>query len=154
MRDDRIMIVLKWVAVAVGVLWIGAAGWGELTKMTLPDGFRSTAYKREAEHCRGSFESRYECKNAIIITNDNSTFNDWALRLLVVFGPPGAIALLYGQVQRRRERQAEEERERRAAAHLKKLRKDHEEARRISHEAQEVAEEIVHPSSGPKRRPA
>lgn len=160
MREDRHMPILKWCAVAVSVLWMAAAGWGELSKMSLPDDFRSASYKREAERCGGSFSSRYECKSSIIIGNDNSTFYDWALRLAIVFVPPALIRMLYSKVQERRERQAEEERERRALAQLKRmraeqaeLRRQHEEARRMAQEAtKQAAQQII--GSGPKRRPA
>jgi hypothetical protein len=160
MREDRHMPILKWCAVAVSVLWMAAAGWGELSKIALPNDFRSASYKHEAEHCAGSFASRYECKSSIIIGNDNSTFYDWVLRLAIVFVPPALIGILYSKVEERRERQAEEERERRALAQLKRiraeqaeLRRQHEEARRAAQDAaQQTAQQII--GTGPKRRPA
>jgi hypothetical protein len=160
MPEDRQMPILKWCAVAVSTVWIAAAGWGELSKMTLPDDFRSDSYKREAERCGGSFSSRYECKSSIIIGNDNSAFYDWSLRLAIVFVPPALIAMLYGKVQKRREREAEEERERRALAQLKRMRAEHAEQRRRHEEARlaaqaatkQAAQQII--GQGPKRRPA
>jgi len=160
MQEDRHLPMLKWCAVAVSVLWMVAAGWGELSKITLPDDFRSTSYKREAERCAGSFANRYECKSSIIIGNDNSTFYDWVLRFAIVFVPPALIAALYSKVQERRERQAEEERERRALAQLKRMRaeqaeirRQHEEARRAAQEAaKQTAQQIV--GRGANGRPA
>jgi hypothetical protein len=152
MREDRVMPVLKWCAVAVSVLWIAAAGWGELSKISMPEDFRSTAYKRQAEHCSGSFANRYECKSSIIIGNDNSAFYDWVLRLAIVFAPPLLLAGLYSKVQQRRERQAEEERERRAVAQLKRIRAEQEEIRRIHAEARHAGEKTIH--RGPTSHPA
>lgn len=147
MQEDRQMSILKWGALAVGLLWAIAAGWGELSKIELPDDFRSPAYKRQAEKCEGSFARRYECKSAIIINNDNSTFYDWALRLIIVFGPPTLIWGLYNRVQARRERQAEEERERRAVAQLKRIRAEQEELRRIHAATRHAVEEAVNHST-------
>ena len=147
MQEDRQMSILKWGALAVGLIWAIAAGWGELSKMELPDNFRSTSYKRQAEKCEGSFQNRFDCKSAIIINSDNSTFNDWVLRFAIVFGPPVLIWVLYNQVQRRRERQAEEERERRAVAQLKRIRAEQEELRRIHEATRHAIEEAVHHST-------
>jgi hypothetical protein len=160
MPEDRQMPILKWCAVAVSVLWIAAAGWGELSKMALPDDFRSYSNKRVAERCGGSFSSRYECKSSIIIGNDNSAFYDWSLRLAIVFVPPALLALLYSRVQKRRERQAEEERERRAIAQLKRMRAEQAELRRQHDEARlaaqaatrQAAQQII--GKAIKRRPA
>ena len=152
MRPDRQMPILKWCAVAVSVIWIAAAGWAELGRIELPDDFRSASYKRAAERCAGSFASRYECKSQIIISNDNSAFYDWAMRLAIVFLPPALIALLYNRVQRRRERQEEEERERRAVAQLRKLRAEQEEIRRRHEERRGAARDAAH--TGTPARPA
>ncbi|MGE5148043.1 MAG: hypothetical protein ACM3N5_14915 [Candidatus Eiseniibacteriota bacterium] len=146
------MSILKWGALAVALLWTVAAGWGELSKAELPDNFRSAAYKRQAEKCEGSFESRYECKSHIIINNDSSTFNDWVLRLAIVFGPSILIWVLYSRVQDRRERLAEEERERRAVAQLKRIRAEQEELRRIHEATRRTIDEAV--NHGTDGRPA
>jgi hypothetical protein len=139
--------MLKWCAVAVSVIWIAAAGYGELTKIEMPDDFRSAGYKREAERCAGDFARRYECKSQIIIGNDNSTFYDWVLRLGIVFVPPALIALLYNRVQERRERLEEEERERRAVAQLRKLRAEQAESRRRHEAARHAAQEAANPDA-------
>jgi hypothetical protein len=144
MFEDRQMPMLKWGALAVSLLWIVAAGWGELSKIELPDNFRSATYKRQAENCEGSFERRYECKSHIIINNDTSAFNDWALRLIIVFGPPALIVALFNRVRVRRERQAEEERERRAVAQLKRIRVEQEELRRLHEATRRTVEEAIH----------
>ena len=152
MRPDRQMSILKWAAVAASVVWIIGAGWGELSKMRLPDDFRSASYRRESENCAGSFAKRYECKSQIIIGNDNDAFYDWALRLAIVFAPPILIGVLFSKVQQRRERQAEEERERRAIAQLKRIRAEQAEIRRLNDQTRRVAEDIA--TSHAPRRPA
>jgi hypothetical protein len=145
MEADRHMPILKWCAVAVSVIWIIAAGWGELSKMELPNDFRSASDKREAERCGGSFARRYECKSSIIIGNDNTTFYDWVERLVIVFLPPLLIGLLYGKVQQRREQQVEEERERRAVAQLRRIRTEQAEIRRLHEETRRAIQDATHP---------
>ena len=153
MVEDRHMPMLKWGALAVSLLWMVAAGWGELSKMELPDDFRSAAYKRQAENvARAASSAATNASRRSSSTTTTARSTTGCCAWSSSSRRRHLIAALYNKVQQRRERQDEEERERRAVAQLKRIRAEQEELRRLHEATRRTVEEAVnHDTTG---RPA
>ncbi|TAN56768.1 MAG: hypothetical protein EPN26_03355 [Rhodospirillales bacterium] len=87
---------LKILALAVSLVWIVWAGWQQFA--ALPEDavqhHGSEVVKDRMKDCEGSFQQRYQCKEAIVIQSGRDTFNNMVLRLAIVFGPPFLLGIL------------------------------------------------------------
>ena len=96
-RPTQAMLV-KWGAIALGVLWLLGAGYQEFLKPDPMEIVRSAQLKRQLEACDGPFSVRYRCKSELMIESENRMFGKWTWKLGVVFIPLIVISLLYHSV--------------------------------------------------------
>ena len=61
---------------------------------------RQGELQRQLEDCKGSFKERYECKSALMRSEQQSSFYFWAERLGLVFGPPLLAYIAYNLIIR------------------------------------------------------
>jgi ActR/RegA family two-component response regulator len=91
-------MILRWSVTAIAVAWLALAAVNEYFEVGV---FEYQAQKdrealdRQLAQCRGDFKQRYECKSQLIRAAGSSSFNYWAARLGVVFGPPLALYVIY-----------------------------------------------------------
>mgnify|MGYP001809779347 CR=1 FL=1 len=97
----------KAVATALCLLWIG---WGVWTQfLSLPDeeieNHSSLSVKDRMSDCIGTFQQRYECKNAIVIETDRHNFFNAVGRLVLIVLPPILVFGVWRLVARPRDDQ-------------------------------------------------
>jgi hypothetical protein len=88
-------MVLKWIAIVASVIWIAVTFYQEFLDVD-PDqyGFRSAEVEARMKSCGGSFQQRYDCKEAIIIAKGHDSFLLWVEKAALVLGPPLILAFL------------------------------------------------------------
>lgn len=83
----------KSVATALCLLWIG---WGVWSQFLLPadelENHSSLSVRDRLSDCTGTFQQRYDCKNAIVIATDRSNFFNVVGRILIIVLPPLLVA--------------------------------------------------------------
>lgn len=89
----------KWAVIAIGAIWLLAAGWSQFSEVDTSYFYKSKHYVSSAQDrnvqrklakriCKGSFSQRYECRSSIMSTNEWQLFAVWAMKIMIVFGPP------------------------------------------------------------------
>jgi hypothetical protein len=93
--------VLKWIAVVASLIWISVTFYQEFLDVD-PDqyGFRSADVEARMKSCGGSFQQRYECKEAIIIAKGHDSFLLWVEKATLVLAPPLVLAFLLNRTGR------------------------------------------------------
>jgi hypothetical protein len=96
---------LRRAAMAVSVVWIGLTFYQEFVDVN-PDkyGFRSPEVEAQMHTCSGTFQQRYECKEAAILAKGRSSFIVWMEKVVVILGPPLLLVGLFGVAARRQSR--------------------------------------------------
>ncbi len=96
-------MLLKWIALAACVIWIAVTFYQEFLDVD-PDqyGFRSSEVESRMKACGGSFQQRYDCKEAIIIAKGHDSFLLWVEKSALVLGPPLILAFLLNRTGRGR----------------------------------------------------
>jgi hypothetical protein len=97
--------VVRWIAMMACVIWIGITFYQQFLSVD-PDqfSFRSADVESQMKTCGGSFQQRYECKEAIIIDKGHDSFLIWAEKGCLILVPPLIVAFLLnrGTTPRRR----------------------------------------------------
>jgi hypothetical protein len=97
--DRRVRETARWVIMAASLAWMGYAGWWQFS--AIPERELLTHSSADVQDrlrdCEGSFQKRYECKEAIVIKTQRDTFNNLVERLSIVVIPPilGGLAFAY-----------------------------------------------------------
>jgi hypothetical protein len=95
--------VLKWLAVIASAIWISVTIYQEFIEIDPTQyGFRSPEVEARMKACGGSFQQRYECKEAVIIAKGHDSFVIWMEKVALILGPPIVVAILIGRVGRER----------------------------------------------------
>jgi hypothetical protein len=132
---------VKWSAVLIAFLWMGAAGWHQFFATTDADrtAYQQQLYEQRLRDCRSQYATRYDCTSEVIRRQNHEIVVLWAIRLGIIFGPPLALALVYSIVSNTRERRKEVRRNR---ARLERKAREAEEARQraIEHGRQQIEE--------------
>ncbi|HSV28517.1 MAG TPA: hypothetical protein VLL76_03135 [Candidatus Omnitrophota bacterium] len=83
--------------------WMAAAGWFLFTDLPYDavQHHKSDAVKEKMRECEGSFQQRYDCKEAIVIETGRKTFWNMTERMLMVFVPAMLLGAVGGWVIRR-----------------------------------------------------
>jgi hypothetical protein len=88
-------MMLKWLAAIVSVIWISVTFYQEFLDVD-PDqfGFRSPEVAAQMKACNGTFQQRYDCKEAIIIAKGDDSFLLWVEKALLILAPPLIVVFL------------------------------------------------------------
>ena len=83
---------LNWIVTLVCTLWMVGALYVQFIAVN-PDqyGFRNPVIEQEMQNCAGSFEQRYNCKEALIIAKGHASFLIWLGKMALVLGPPVVV---------------------------------------------------------------
>lgn len=94
---------LKWIAVTASIIWMSLTFYQEFLDAD-PDqyGFRSADVETQMKACGGTFQQRYDCKEAIIIAKGHASFLIWTQKTALILLPPIILALLVGRMGRQR----------------------------------------------------
>lgn len=112
MTRDAPAPVIKWLTIAVALIWLSAMGWSQFSGYTLPYRLQQQYVQKKAGNCKGSFSNRYDCKLGIRITAGRQSFAILGGKIFLVFAPPILMGLAFTRVSRRMWREAEAERQR------------------------------------------
>lgn len=105
---------IRWLSIAVGVMWMLIAGWQEfLTFDSYEDSLKAARLQQRLANCQGNVAKRYDCKSSILIAEQRDKFIEWGTKSAIVFGPLIVLGLLYTYAYRRIDRKEFEERKRR-----------------------------------------
>jgi hypothetical protein len=89
--DRRTRGYARIALIAFSSVWVFAFGWllfGLLPAEEIQTHSSPVVRERLQDECRGTFQQRYECKEAIVLEVSQTTFANLSLRLLVVcLGP-------------------------------------------------------------------
>lgn len=120
----------KRLLILVSLVWMAATGWFMFKQHTDPEleALRQLQFEQKLKDCKGTFSERYDCTSALLRQKSSDKANWWALRLLLIFGPPLGASAAYAAWWNVRERRREATRE-----HVRLERLDHE------HEAEAAA---------------
>jgi DNA-binding response OmpR family regulator len=92
------IIGAKWLAIALGSIWLMGAGYHEILRPDPMQSVRSLQLKREVGNCRGTYNARYRCKSGLLVASKNSLFGAWTRKIGVVFIPILILSVLYHSV--------------------------------------------------------
>ncbi|MEO0034899.1 MAG: hypothetical protein RLZZ501_922 [Pseudomonadota bacterium] len=95
----------KVVATALCLLWIGWGVWSQF--LSLPadelENHSSLSVRDRLSDCTGTFQQRYDCKNAIVIATDRGNFFNVIGRILIIVLPPLLVVGAWRLVARPRD---------------------------------------------------
>lgn len=102
----------KRLLILFSVAWMVAVGWFLFQQHTAPEvkALRQQQFERKMATCQGTFAERYDCTSALLRRQSSDRANWWAIRLLLVFGPPLSASAAYAIWWNTRERRREAER--------------------------------------------
>lgn len=88
----------KMILAVLSLLWLAGSGWLQFSSLaeTETKTFASTEVKERMKECDGSFQQRYECKEAIVIETHRTTFWNLTGRVAVVGLPPILAWIAFG----------------------------------------------------------
>jgi hypothetical protein len=87
--------LIKRIAIACSVLWIAATFYQQFLEADPGKfGFRASEVEARMKTCGGSFQQRYDCKEAIIIAKGHDSFLLWVEKAALVLAPPLLLAFL------------------------------------------------------------
>ena len=83
---------LRWIAMAVSALWISYTLYSEFFAVDPTQyGFKSPEIEQDMKSCTGDFQTRYKCKESLIIDKGHESFIIWMGKMGLIFGPPLAL---------------------------------------------------------------
>ncbi|MBI2235879.1 MAG: hypothetical protein HYU60_02810 [Magnetospirillum sp.] len=97
--DRRVRETARWTITAASLMWMVYAGWWQFS--AIPERELQTHSSADVQDrlrdCEGSFQKRYECKEAIVIKTHRDTFYNLVERLAIVVMPAilGGAAFAY-----------------------------------------------------------
>ncbi len=96
---------MKWVGLIATVLWMSVTIYVAFIDVD-PDqfGFKSSEVEARMRTCGGTFQQRYDCKEAIILAKQHDSFLLWLKNVAWIIGPPMALAILFRLLNRDRGR--------------------------------------------------
>ncbi|PKU25072.1 hypothetical protein [Telmatospirillum siberiense] len=95
--------VLKSTAIVASVIWISVTFYQEFLDVDPEDyGFHATEVEARMKGCGGSFQQRYDCKEAIIIAKGRESFLVWVKKTTLILAPPLLLAFLLNRTGRGR----------------------------------------------------
>lgn len=114
----------KRLLILLSLAWMVAIGLFLFRQHTDPEleALRRHQFEQKMNDCRGTFAERYECTSALLRKQSSDKANWWALRLLLLFGPPLGACAAYATWWNVRERRREATREH---ARLERLEQEH-----------------------------
>lgn len=101
---NRRRTVLKWIAGLASIIWIALTFYQEFLDVDPNQyGFRSPDVEARMKTCNGSFQQRYDCKEAIIIAKGYASFLVWGEKTALILLPPLLLAFLISWSGRNRQ---------------------------------------------------
>jgi hypothetical protein len=101
--EVRVAKIGNIMVTTVSLVWMAWAGWNQFAN--LPEGavenHSSEAVKERLRDCSGTFKQRYECKNAVVIDTDRTSFFNMLGRIAIVVVPPMLLAAGVHMMRRR-----------------------------------------------------
>lgn len=96
---------MRGFAMAASIVWMAATFYLSFLDVD-PDqfGFRSDDVESQMKTCGGSFQQRYDCKEAIIISKGHDSFLLWAEKGCLILVPPVLLMALVNHGGRRHRR--------------------------------------------------
>ena len=91
-------VTLRWALIALGLLWIGAAGWANSDIFVGKQAYEKPELAERLSTCDGSFKERYDCKSRSIVHDDQQTFLLMSTAFLTIFGPPVLLWLAWSRL--------------------------------------------------------
>jgi hypothetical protein len=83
------------------VIWIAITFYQEFLEVDPNQyGFRSTEVESRMKACSGTFQQRYDCKEAIIISKGYDSFKLWSEKVSLILGPPLLLFFLVNRAYR------------------------------------------------------
>ncbi|MDR3438150.1 hypothetical protein [Telmatospirillum sp.] len=104
-QTTNIRTMLRWFAMLACAIWMGATFYLEFLDVD-PDqfGFRSSDVESQMKSCGGSFQQRYDCKEAIIIAKGYDSFLIWTEKVCLILVPPVLVVYLLNRGRREKPR--------------------------------------------------
>jgi hypothetical protein len=94
--------ILKGLGLTVSILWMALTIFQAFFDVDPNQyGFKAAEVEARMQACGGSFQQRYECKEAIMLAKQRAGFVGWLEKVAVIFSPPLLLALLIGRVDSR-----------------------------------------------------
>lgn len=94
---------IRWLTFGACVLWAVAMGMDQVSRLGDPLGIGTNDYGRESGPCAGgSYSTRFDCKQALLLSRGNATFFEGCLRAAIVFVPPLLLWVVVGRLSRLR----------------------------------------------------
>lgn len=95
--DPKTRALAKWIVGGVCLLWMALAGWLQFSDLSENEiqTHASTAVKERMRDCEGTFQQRYECKEAIVIQSSRETFYTVTIRIIIVALPPILLGVAF-----------------------------------------------------------
>lgn len=92
---------IKWLTTILSGLWMAWGIWLQFFNVDPTNfGFRSAEVEARMQECGGTFQQRYECKEAIILAKGHDSFVIWLEKVGFILGPPLLLAYVVGRVGR------------------------------------------------------
>ncbi len=92
---------IRWVAVLASTVWICLTIYQEFIDVDPTQyGFKSAEVEARLKSCAGSFQQRYDCKEAVIIAKGHESFLIWIEKVALILGPPIIVAALLNRLGR------------------------------------------------------
>ena len=96
-------LIAKWTAMAAGVVWVSVMFYVEFLTIDPNDyGFLAPDVAEQMDNCAGTFQQRYDCKEALIIRKGQRSFVIWMGKVALILGPPIVLASLLSYSTKRR----------------------------------------------------
>lgn len=103
MAAPSIRQVAKWIAMTASTVWVCAMIYQMFLTIDPDDyGFLAPDVQQQMDNCGGTFQQRYDCKEAIIIAKGHRSFMIWMGKVALILGPPMALAAAASFATRRR----------------------------------------------------
>ena len=95
--------VVRWIAVAASTAWITLTIYQEFIDVDPTQyGFKSAEVDTRLKSCSGTFQQRYDCKEAVIIAKGHRSFAIWAEKVALILGPPLIVGMLLNRLGQER----------------------------------------------------
>lgn len=90
---DRTKSTVRWASTAVAILWMLIVGWDQFNDLGIfslepsEEDVREQLLQKQLKECKGTFQERYDCKSALLRAAGRDSFNFWARKYTLTFGP-------------------------------------------------------------------
>ncbi len=98
----------RWVGVVLGLsclVWIAVSGWkllAEVPATVLFENHTMPVVQERMSKCEGTFQQRYDCKQAILLAGERGGMERVLDRLLFTTAPPALLWIAWSALRRHR----------------------------------------------------